>query len=341
MVEKTFLIWRKTYGDLLYVYAVKAANLFHTKGFCLATYSDDEVDLVDGRLAIGSANLTGAGLTHKHGNIESLAIHSDIETIEKFLQFFEDEDILITPDELTDFDPDDPIDFTDFQYALLTRGKFSHKWTATLATYFSVRFQLNEEGRQRTEESIETPGFQMESATISKQYFDFGLQDWRPMNKNLVRMYGIECFLGHWVPKSKIEGEELMNENLFNKFKSAIFCELDLRMGSICREILRDCNSLVQEGIIDAPEIDPTESFLNKVNSLKNDRDQLYRIWSGRHFFDFPYDLGEDMKIKETYDDLILSAKQRQRPNTSMKVFLEAHEDRTLKPLDDLEFLDS
>ena len=182
------------YPDLLSIYSVRAGRLFHTKGYCLAAYADDE--LAHGRLAIGSANLTNAGLTETHGNVESLAIHSDIATINGFLEFFDNEENLVTLDELTDFSPDDT---TDFQYALLTCGLFSHKWSATLAAYFSVRFRLNEEGRRRAQEGIDTPGFQMEAATIAKSYFDFNLQGWQPNDRNLVRNFGIECFLGHWI----------------------------------------------------------------------------------------------------------------------------------------------
>ena len=218
------------YPDLLSVYAVRAGRLFHTKGYCLAAYAGDE--LVHGRLAIGSANMTNAGLTETHGNVESLAVHSDIATINGFLEFVDNEENLIGLDKLTDFLPDDT---TDFQYALLNCGLFSHKWSATLAAYFSARFRLNEEGRQRAQEGIDTPGFQMETATIAKSYFDFDLQGWQPSDRNLVRNFGIECFLGHWIPKSVFEGDEENNER-FDQFRSALFEELESTMDSNCRE---------------------------------------------------------------------------------------------------------
>lgn len=121
------------YPGVLFIYAVKTGRLFHTKGYCLAAYSSDD-DLVHGRLAIGSANLTKPGLTGENGNIESLAIHSDTTTIGKFLEFFDDDNNLIALEDLADFSQDD--DATDFQYALLTSGWFSHKWSATLAPIF-------------------------------------------------------------------------------------------------------------------------------------------------------------------------------------------------------------
>lgn len=321
---------KNDYPGVLSVYAIRTGHLFHTKGYCVAAYSADG-DLVAGRLAIGSANLTKAGLTKKHGNVESLAIHSDNAIINEFLEFFENEENLISLDNLTDFSQDDA---PDFQYALLTCGLFSHKWSATLAAYFSVRFRLNEEGRQRAQEGINTPGFQMEAATIAKSYFDFNLQHWQPNDRNLVRNFGIECFLGHWIPKSVLKDDEGNNER-FKKFKSALFKKLKSTMDSDCREILQDFDSLIQEGIIDKPETDPAQSFRDRIASLRNDRDQLYRIWSGRHFFEFPYDLGDVDAIQETFEDILRTARQRKRRNRSMNAVLEAEMTKTLGPLRD------
>ncbi|MCY4140871.1 MAG: phospholipase D-like domain-containing protein [Rhodobacteraceae bacterium] len=239
----------RAYPDLLKVYAVRTARLFHTKGFCLAAYDADD-EPVHGRLAIGSANLTNPGLTAMHGNVESLAVHSDISTISEFLEFFENEDVdgnLLTIDQLTDFSP---YDTTDFQYALLTRGLFSHKWSASLAAYFSVRYRLNDVGRQQAAAGVDVAGFQVEAATISKSYFvDFDPQAWRPNDRNLVLNFGIECFLGHWIPKSVFESNE-DNKEPFNQFKSALFEELELAMDAKCREILEDYDELRHVGII-------------------------------------------------------------------------------------------
>ena len=319
----------------LQVFAVRAGRLFHTKGYCLAAYAGDE--LVHGRLAIGSANMTSAGLTETHGNVESLAVHSDIATISGFLEFFDDEDNLIDLDKLTDFLPDDT---TDFQFALLNCGLFSHKWSATLAAYFSVRFRLNEEGRQRAQEGIDPPpGFQTETATIAKPYFDFDLQDWQPSDRNLVRNFGIESFLGHWVPKSVFEDDQENNER-FDQFRSALFEQLELTMDSNCQEILQDFDSLIDEGIIDEPETDPAQGFRDRIASLRNDRDQLYRIWSGRHFFEFPYDLSNVVAIQDTFEDMLRTARRRRRRNKTMNAVLEAEMSKSLEPLQDLLVVD-
>ena len=327
----------EAYPEVLFIYAIKAGRLFHTKGYCLAAYSGDHV--VHGRLAIGSANLTAPGLTDAHGNIESIAIHSDIRTIQKFLEFFDDEDTLIDlkDKDLTDFSQDDPADATDFQYALLTLGYFSHNWSAALANYFSVRHQLNEEGRRRVREGspeeIERLGFQMDVASISRSYFDFNLQDWRrPDDGSLVKNFGIECFLGHWIPKSIVDDGKEKNKK-FKKFKIAMFDDLDSKMKRICRDINEHYESLISDGIIDKREISPTRAFQDRTEALRKDKVQLYRIWSGRHFFDFPYDLENVEAIRDTFDDLVDTARRSKKRNRIKRAVLEAVIRRTLKPL--------
>ena len=327
----------RAYPDVLSIYAVKAGRLFHTKGYCVAAYSQHGKP-IDGRLAIGSANLTSPGLTGSHGNIESLAIHSDPETIGEFLEFFETTDTLIPLKDLTDFSRDDPADDSDFQYALLTFGSFLHKWSATLATYFSVRHQLNKEGRrrvrERSPEEIRRLGFQMEVASITRPYFHFDLQGWRPPDDgNLVRNFGIECFLGHWIPKSVVHDDEEDNQR-FREFKVALFSRLDSEMDGICQSIKQDYELLIGEKIIER-NVDPTEAFKDRREALWNDEVQLRRIWSGRHFFDFPYDPGDIGAVKETFDDIVHTARRRRRRNATMRAVMEAVEDRTLEPLRD------
>ena len=179
-------------------------------------------------------------------------------------------------------------------------------------------------------------------ASIGKRYVKdkhFKLQDWRQSNGKdkdlLVKNYGIECSLGHWIPKS-IVGKEKRKNKRFLKFKTELFKMLDSRMKRTLRKILRDYKSLNQEGIIDVQDADPTRTFQDRIEALRNDDDQLYRIWSGRSFFEFPYDPGMVEKIQETFDDILLTARRRKRKNTSMRAVLEAEQHWTLEPLQTL-----
>ena len=172
-------------------------------------------------------------------------------------------------------------------------------------------------------------------ASIAKPYFDFDLQRWQSNDKDLVRNYGIECFLGHWIPNSVVGDDEENNER-FSKFKTKLFKKLDERMDGICRDIRQDYESLTQEGIIEAQDADPTQAFKERIEALRNDGAQLYRIWSGRRFFEFPYDLGDVEAIKETFDDILRTARRRKRRNKAMNAILEAEKRWTLEPLQTL-----
>ena len=325
---------KRAYPDLLCIYAIRAGRLFHTKGYCLAAYEGD--DPVEGRLAIGSANLTNPGLINTDGNIESVAIHSNIRLIAEFLDFFERDNILIDLDELTKFTPDDPTDdLTDFQYALLTSGEFSHKWSATLSKFFSVRYQLNEKGRQLAQAQADLRGFEIETATIAKTYFNFDVRRWRPMDDRLTEKFGIECFLGRWVPKSVFRGNEKTEKQL-KKFKRTLFKELDTRMIALQQEILEDYKAFVVDGIVEELDTEPTTRFRERIEALRTDDDLLYRIWSGRYFFELPYDMADTEGIAETYEDILLTINLSKRRNKTMKAVIEAVETWDLAPLEAL-----
>ncbi len=195
-----------------------------------------------------------------------------------------------------------------------------------------MRFQLNEEGRQRAQRGFEELGFQTDAVSIAKTYFDFDVSRWQTNDKNLVKKYGIECFLGHWIPRLAVDN--CNDENVrFNQFKTALFDKLAEEKDSMLENILLDYDLLTKARVIDAPEADPTCTFLYRIDALRKDDVQLYRIRSDRHVFEFPYDLADTEAIRETYDDLLHSAERRRKRNMAMHALLEADAERSLEPL--------
>ena len=172
---------------------------------------------------------------------------------------------------------------------------------------------------------------QLNGASDREPYFQFDLQGWQSNDKDLGRKYGVECFLGHWIPKPVVGNDEEDNER-FREFKTELFKKLDKRMDRICQDILQDYESLTWEGIIEEQEADPTRAFQKRIEDLRHDDDQLYRIWSGRHFFELPYDLGDVEAIREIFDDTLRTARRRKRRNKTMNALLEAEEHWTLDP---------
>ena len=317
--------------DLLSIYAVKGSRLFHTKGYCLAAY-DASGYVARGTLALGSANLTRSGLTSQAGNTESLVVITDASAIEDFLSYFEDENNLLTLDQLNSYTSNDEIDF---RYALLKLGMFSHKWSANIVTYFSVRYDLNENGRKRAQDGIPL-GFQVEAASIGKKYFDFEFDHLQPHDTNLVRNFGIECFLGHWIPKSIIEDEGRDEHNeTFTAFKLELFSNFDSQIGEINQRIISDYKTLLREQLIDEIDVDPRQRFHEKFDNLKHDDAQLYRIWTGRYFFELPYDSGDIENIHKVYKDMCLTISRRQHKNSSMRALLAAVENLNFESFDE------
>ena len=141
--------------------------------------------------------------------------------------------------------------------------------------------------------------------------------------------------MGHWIPKSVVDDDEGSSEH-FREFKSAMFDKLDSKMEGICQVIMQDYKLLGQDRIIEATDAEPTQAFQEKTEALRNDDVQLYRIWSGRHFFDLPYDLGEVEAISDIFDDLVDTARRSKKKNVTKRAVMEAVRDWSLKPLSSL-----
>lgn len=324
-------------GDFNYrlsIQAVRSERLFHTKAYCVVSYTENTREVHSGRIAIGSANLTDPGLTSTSGNTESLVTLSDQRTIKRFLDSFRHKEKLLGLNRLTDFSEDCAIDF---MYAVLISGLFSHKWGSNLSTFMSVRYRLNEKGRHQADRGIATrTGFRVEAATISRSYGDEileSLQHQFPPVHDLARKFGIESFLGFWIPrKCFLEGSEM--ERNFRRFREEFFRKFKEEMENIVSEIKKEYDILYfEEGIINE-QTDPGENFKIGIKHLEEDEKRLFRIWTKRHFFDLPYDSSKESDIRATFNDLLLSAKVSRRKHDVKKAFIAARESWSLSPLE-------
>ena len=303
------------------VYPVRG-NFFHTKAYCLASCDDwnsEDAPVTGGCLAVGSANLTGLGLVATHGNVESLVVSEDLSQIKEFLMSLENIKWMEF-DELHKYEDNDE---HDFRYDLLSQGKFAYKYTIDLKQILAIRYNLSHKTRFQQQQDLEAlgipEGFETETSTISKPYFNFDINPYRPTGyRNLRRNYGIECYLGHWIPKIIVPSLE--NEQ-FMRFKTELFCQIKDRLGSITLEIRKDYNMLTDEGIIEtgADNGEPSESFIRKVDELKEDDDRLLRIWSQLEFNDLPYDRNDTQGIDQIYDSIIKTIRLSKRKNSTKR----------------------
>ena len=265
--EKGELDDMKEERENLCVYPVRE-NFFHTKAYCLASYDNwysDDAQPTGGCLAIGSSNLTGNGMVSESGNVESLVVSDDLPQIREFIESLSN----INWMEFEDLYEYEHNDKHDFRYDLLSQGEFAYKYETNINTHLAIKYDLSRESKniqkQDSEELGIPAGFEPETSTISKQYFDFDIKPYRPDGyRDLRKNYGIECYFGHWVPKKIVEMIvlELMDKR-FEKFKREIFRELRARMESITSEIKNDYNTLIDRNVIDTDtdRDDPSEKF--------------------------------------------------------------------------------
>jgi len=298
-------------------YAVDANSLFHSKLYALISY-DNNGDVFCGSLVIGSANLTGRGLVNRSGNIESML---DTQDHELLLQFVKQTKKLACFS-IQDIENFSSADEYSFKYSLLQEGAFIHKWMDNLGQYLSVRYQLNGNGKKIIgDDKFRIAGFNIEAATISKRYFDFSYE---PPHldgaENLTRNYGIETYLGYWLPLEALE--TMFDQNKFSEFRNALESELKNQICAIRGAILKDFEYLKSEGVINISDANPVDVFQNKVDDLLVNELRLKRIFSKYKILFLPYGVNQKQEVEELFDDMVLFSESRARKNITMKAFL-------------------
>ena len=320
------------HGNLC-VYPVRG-NFFHTKTYCLVSYDDwnsDDPQVTGGCLAIGSANLTGNGMTSKSGNIESLVVSDDLQQIEEFINSLSNINCM----EFEDLHKYEDNDKHDFRYGFLSQGKFAYKYPTKLNEHLAIKYNLSRKSKntlnqQQDFDELGIPKplqerLKMGISTFSVQYFDFNIDPYRSEGyRDLRRKYGIECYLGYWIPKIIVPS---LKNKQFELFKIKMFREIRNQMKSITSKIKEDYDTLADKGIIepDADKGDPSENFRNKVDELEKDGDRLFRIWSQLAFNDLPYDRNDTQNIKEIYDDIIRTVRLRKSKKSTKRAAIELH----------------
>jgi NgoFVII restriction endonuclease len=307
------------------IFAVDANMLFHTKAYALLSYAKDG-SLNKGSLVVGSANLTGAGLTASSGNIESVLDSQD----KAILAEFKDQLNKLKTIELNQLENFRTQDSYNFKYALIHEGAFIHKWLDDLGRYLSVRYQLNENGKSKIGDDLfKNVGFNIETATISKRYFDF---DYEPAHlentETLRRRFGIETYLGHWIPNSALD--KLLYQKGFDEFCIRLENELAKQLPLIKEKMLADLFHLEENDLIIESENDPFESFEAKVEALLSNKIKLQRIFSKYEVFQLPYDLSQKHEIEEFFDQMQSLCESRKQKNITQKAFISGFKNNSL-----------
>jgi hypothetical protein len=328
----------------VYINAVETPTLFHSKTYSLVNLDKDGY-ITSGSLVIGSANLTGMGVSLRSGNIESFINTQDLEIVADHYNQMQKLNLI----DLYSVNKFSKNEEYSFKYALINEGYFYHKWSENLGQYLAVRFKLSEEGKKQIKnETLEGIGFKIDTATISKQYFFFDniLPTHFENTSNLFRDYGIETHLGYWVPKcisNSIDAEE------FEQFSEKLFGKLESEIVTIKNQIISDFDFLLSKGLIEIVEDNESNensniavsNFNKKVEKLKTNPLKLKRIFSKYDIFELPYEITDKENIEELFAEMLEVVESKSRKNSSCRAFIISYKKLNLEPIQQLNYSQS
>lgn len=324
-------ISKKHKGEVNILGVQCSSGIFHSKAYAIL-YKEKSGSYA-GNLLLGSANLTGKGLTAKNGNIETLykvRSKKDLNAFSLELQALIENSSL----NLLDIHTRATLDLDSFgwKHSLLVSGLFAHRWSDALSRELGIRYELSEKGT-----SLSNPGilkemsFSMDSKTITKSYFR-SENRFSHINgeKDFIKKHSIETYLGYWIPKGSLYRET--SDEVLNKLKAKLESELFEQRDRIIAEIKNDYLRLFKEGIIkDKPGCEEKFSHAN-LNNLLEDQFKLRRILFKYEFFELPYNAIDQDHIINLYNEL-KTASDYKKSNHAIKMFRKAHNNINLSYL--------
>ncbi|MBD2563955.1 MULTISPECIES: hypothetical protein [Nostoc] len=218
--------------------------MFHPKAYCLLSN-----DHQNGRLVLGSANLSNRGLIEPFGNIEILYKIEDIKDIIDFYHSLNSDLNCIEVDEIEKFDDTDEYYF---KYALLREG-FYIKINDISSFYelLNFKYKFNDKKNQDTFNEILKKYEMKPSDKGIKNYFDSIKEEiiniLKKYNSNYKidwGRYGINTDFGYWIPKHVVsylndftdETLENCKNELRKKFENHIDAEAKTDMAAAWNE---------------------------------------------------------------------------------------------------------
>ncbi|OKH30168.1 hypothetical protein NIES2101_42685 [Calothrix sp. HK-06] len=295
-------------------------SLFHPKAYCLLP--EQLEDLTCARLVIGSANLTGNGLTSSNsGNVELLYGISDTNTVYNFYQDLIENGLgdFIDISELENFETDD----YSFKYALVQEGCFVQNYNLTAKELLTFTYKFNKKGQEESR-SKEFNEIKLENKnSYSKNYFkdilprlEKILQKYNPSYDVQWGRYGLSTDFGCWIPKKIVaylnQPEE--KEYLLQPCKEEIEKELYLYLETAEHAMREDWMRLLQKDWL-SEDFKPimheeTDSYVKR--QTKNNLDKMIRDFLSsldklllRYYqVKIPFDFTNQEDVEEIYDYL-------------------------------------
>jgi hypothetical protein len=311
-------------------------TLIHAKGYAIVQRNASS-ELVGGTLLTGSANLTQRGFGLPEGgatNVELGYITARQADIKAFVDIFEK---LHTSDgfrkDLSSLELDGA---EQFKYALLSSGVFLSKWSGNLNALVGMRFPLSREARRVvavTAPELRRRGFDTEQNTLTKNYLDLSNKSLRKQfPRQFTREYTIETSIGRWCPRPvwDVVEEVLTDEHteFLEAFRRAASDEHLEQASDVAESDLR----FLIERHLAQPSTGLVERWVEKLKKLRDQEEQLRRLWRGYSAFPFPFRRDETLSF-EVYDSFRDSIDSSRRSNFAIEKVEACEESNSLRKL--------
>ena len=173
--------------------------------------------------------------------------------------------------------------------------------------------------------------FELSQASTNKSYLNFSYNPLLSENiKNLKKNFGIETYLGYWVPISVIN--RCFGNEEFEKFKLKLFKAIEKQQKLIIDSIKKDYETLCKLELIKRLNNSPEESFLKKVEKLKDKETKLWRLYYRYELIELSYNFSQYEEIEDLYDNLIETCEDRTSNYTIRAVYRSINE-KNLDPI--------
>lgn len=290
-------------------------SLFHPKAYCLLPVELD--DLTCGRLVIGSANLTGNGLTNaSSGNVELLYGISDKAAVYNFYEDLTKGKLgnFIDISRLENFDTDDYY----FKYALVQEGCFIESNNLTIDNLLTCTYKFNKKGQEESKSKEFSTLKLKDRNSYSRNYFE----EIQSSVENILKeynssydvewgRYGIATEFGCWIPKKivaylneKSEESAKMLENCKKKIRE----KLDSYLEKAINIMIENWEFLLHKDWLTDDfkpkrdvETETRENLKNKIEDFISALDKLLLRYKR---VEIPFDFANNENIIKIYDDL-------------------------------------
>ena len=293
--------------------AIASSNLMHGKSYALVQEADDRPN---GMLLVTSANFTRPGFEGE--NIEICYRSTRMRDIREFQEtyralwdefgrgidssIFREEQYLL-------------------EYALLSSGKFIHKWSFNVRQHIGIKYVLTKRAKElgTVPPALEAIGFEAAADTFTRQVIEWDDLPRKEVPRSFINRFTIETFWGRWCPTdawNTLCGSFGNADESIRKFQAATKPRLIEKKKSEACKVQRD---LVKQGLIEAVGKDHLERWATRVSELRADHRQLRRYFVGYDAHDLPYQIEQKREIRELYRNIEEAVEASKKKNIAKK----------------------